>query len=82
MHDDNPGAIVVMLIFILGLPTGATLAQGKQPLATVLALAINVRSGPGVQYPVIGQLKRGAQFWVTAVTPDQGLIAFLWRVFS
>jgi hypothetical protein len=68
--------IVVILICVLALPTGGLFAQGQRPLATVRALAVNVRSGPGAQYPAIGQLKQGARFWVTAVTPDFGWLFF------
>jgi hypothetical protein len=67
--------IVLVMVSLLVLP-GVAYAQGKQPLAMVKALAVNVRSGPGAQSPVIGQLKQGAQFWVTAVTPDLGWLFF------
>jgi len=68
--------VIALLILLLVFLISINPVHGQQPKATVLALAVNVRSGPGVQYPTLGQLRRGARFWVTAITSDLGWLAF------
>lgn len=67
----------VAVLLVLTLPgVQIARAQGERPIAIVRALAVNIRSAPGADSPIIGQLRRGARFWVTAVTPDYGWLYF------
>lgn len=53
--------VVVLAALIAPAATvGAGQAQGEGPKATVMVGAANVRSGPGLNWPVIGVLRRGA----------------------
>jgi len=40
-------------------PAATATAVNTQPIATVIALSLNMRSGPGTAYPVIGGLAQG-----------------------
>jgi dipeptidyl aminopeptidase/acylaminoacyl peptidase len=52
-----------LALWVMGvvLVPGAAAQGGNPPQLTVLAEALNVRSGPGVTYPAIGRLGRGDQ---------------------
>ena len=52
-----------MLTLAPGLP--AANAQTAQPQATIAADVLNVRSGPGTAYPVVGQAKAGQVYPIT-----------------
>ena len=55
-------AIVVLALVLAGAATPVAAAQAAQtPGVTVLAPALNVRSGPGTGYPVISGLRQGDQ---------------------
>jgi TolB protein len=55
-------AIVVLTLALTGAaPSDAAAQSGQTPGVTVLAPALNVRSGPGTGYPVIASLRQGAE---------------------
>src|SRR5688500_10441111 len=63
--------IVTVLLLTLaaaGLIPSATFAQGNAQTATVTASALNVRTGPGVNYGVIGLAYRGETYPVLHLT--------------
>lgn len=67
--------IVFVLVVVVGGP-GRAFAQDGQPIATVTAQQLNVRSGPGVQFEIIGALKRGGRFVVSGVSADRAWVFF------
>jgi Tol biopolymer transport system component len=55
-------ALLSLLLAGIVFVPGAAAAQGRDgPQLTVVAQALNVRSGPGVSYPAVGLLVRGDQ---------------------
>jgi uncharacterized protein YraI len=54
-------ALLALLVGGMVLVPNAAAQGGDSPQLTVLAEALNVRSGPGVNYPAVGLLARGDQ---------------------
>ena len=57
------GLIIVFATLSLFTPSQAQ----EKPLATILAIQINVRSEPSLDAPIIGTLKRGQKLYVSGV---------------
>lgn len=53
--------LALLLVGIIWLPSIASAQEGDTRQLTVIAPALNVRSGPGVNYPAVGVLKQGDQ---------------------
>jgi serine/threonine-protein kinase len=51
-------------------PTNTSAPTATQPVAVVGGQALNVRSGPGTDYPVVGQLSRGARAEISGRNAD------------
>lgn len=49
-------------------------ATASDPTAVVLAHSLNVRTGPGVAYPVVAVLKQGASVRALALSPDRSWV--------
>ena len=77
-YNRTPGArmvapfviVLALTVFTLtpGLPVAS--AQTAQPQAIVVADLLNIRSGPGTVYPVIGQAKAGQTYPVAGKSAD------------
>jgi hypothetical protein len=59
---------LLVLVIGFGLAPGAAAQEGASPTLTVVASALNVRSGPGLTYPAIGVLLQGN--WVNLIGED------------
>ncbi|MCE7986309.1 MAG: SH3 domain-containing protein [Caldilinea sp. CFX5] len=57
-------SLVVILILAVATSVAASSYQQSQPIATVVAKGLNVRSGPGTNYARIGGVKQGDQLAV------------------
>lgn len=67
---------IILLIVVLALATPAVASAQDGPLATVTAPALNVRAGPGADYPILGQLSRGARLRLSGRTVDSNWLFF------
>lgn len=57
---------LVLAASLAGLaPSGTATAQSSSAQLTVITPSLNVRSGPGVNYPVVSALQQGAQVEIT-----------------
>jgi Tol biopolymer transport system component len=65
-------ALLALLLAGTILAPSATAQAGDNPQLTVLAAALNVRSGPGVTYPTVGLLTQGDQVTVAGQQAANG----------
>ncbi len=57
-------------LILPSLATPAPEATAVRPVAEVIVVGLNIRQGPGVAYPVIGQASAGDKFTVVGLAPN------------
>lgn len=67
LHPAILGALVTLCVLLM--LTGAGLAQASTGVVNVPGGRLNVRSGPGATYPVLGRLATGATVEILAANP-------------
>jgi hypothetical protein len=69
--------ILLIVLVLLAAVTPAA-AQSDDVLVQVTAWRLNVRSGPGVEHSIIGELKRGNRVILSGISQDRAWLYFMY----